>query len=202
MPDRFLLRAAALGCLLLLAGCRTYGAYDNEELSLEQIRLSNRVFAEDLALAQQLTRRISAEAGASPQAAELPARLDLLLTVHEAVLAEHRRLEAEAEEHAGDYRFLKRALGAIITEEEVVRDRYLALLDPEATVAPTRPQSAYPGDVTQQSLYHVLPPYYLQLVYGGGGLATLSASAGRAAASVPADTVGVAVPPADTVAAR
>lgn len=209
----------ALLCLVLLAaGCRTYGGYDSGPLTMAQIEEANRTFAAE-------AERARAELGALERLAAGSADSLLvqtvqaygaLVTLHEALLAEHRQEAEEADR--GNYRALSRTLGAIVSEQALVRDGYARLANrlaaasrggsPSGAAADTAAVAEAPlAVVPLRSRYVVAPSFYARRAHAVTATPTLSEAAarysGRAGALPPApsDTAAADTAPSDTAAA-
>lgn len=167
--------------LFVVAGCRTYGDhYGNEEALLANILEANERFGEELARAQgELAALESVEAFG-----DYAARYAAVAQVHEAILAEHRDLAEEAKEHDDNYRFLHRLYGAIISDQQIVKDRYGELVSAMARAAARDTTARAP--VPDQSRYQVAPAFYERIAYENQqrSLAEILAEA----RGIPADT--------------
>ena len=140
--------------LLVLGGCRTYGAYDNEEQTLEEIVEANAVFADELERARADLATLDAAASGEARLVGPAVVFGATLALHELTLAAHLLAAEEVDE--GDYRELHRLYGAIISEQQIIRDQYayaLAGLDTSVAATPAE-DPGVPGR------YYVVPPYY------------------------------------------
>ena len=175
--------------LLLVAGCRTYGAYDSTEKIALQIQEANQRFADQLE--RERADFVQLEAAARRNPALEPAALVYAsaISLHEEMLERHRAYEAEARENLGSYRTQHRVYGAILAEQDVVYDRYAFALS-----LPARPDSLQevPTGLVA-SRYHVVPPFYQRVsvpsvreLVGQANVAPADTAA--AAPAVPADT--------------
>ncbi|QXD15662.1 hypothetical protein GQ464_001590 [Rhodocaloribacter litoris] len=142
--------------VLLLAGCRTYGGYGSEEAARTQLRTAVERFADELERARADARLLREVAAAAPALAAYVDAYEQTVTRHAALLEEHRaRLEALGED--ASYRTLSRALGAVVSEQSLIRDRYRNLL-----VAMAYPDTM-PHVVRLLSGYQAVPPYYARI---------------------------------------
>jgi hypothetical protein len=174
--------------VVLAGGCRTYGGYGTEAETLEQIRLANASFQEQLARAQADLAVLQRAMAQAPALRPYGAAYQAVLTAHEALLQEHREFLEEAEENAGDYRVLKRTYGAIISEQQIIRDQYAELLGAVGSAARGLRDA---GDASFERPYYVVPPYYDRVTSTGLGLPTMETvlrAASGADASVAPDT--------------
>ena len=113
---------------LLVSGCRTYGAYDNEEKTLGEIHRTTTLFEAEYEKARGNLNTLEAAAASSSQLAPFAESYAAVVEVQETVIEEHRAMVEEAEENDGDYRVLHRTYGAIISDHQIIRDRYATLL--------------------------------------------------------------------------
>lgn len=143
--------------VFLLAGCRTYGDYNSEALTLDAIGAANASFAEELERARADLATLEQRAGTEPRLAEAAVAFAGVVAAHELLLMDHTLLAEEAaDDWEDDYRALHRAYGAIVTDAQVIRDRYAHVLAAAARQVATAPG----GEVTNWSRYQVVPPYY------------------------------------------
>lgn len=165
-----------LGLVLLLiaGGCRTYGDdYGNEVKTLEQIYVANELFAADLARARTDLATLRRAAEANPLLELLAERYAALLVAHEVLLDVHRdmavKLEADGsvwEETIGewlgrgDYRPLSRAYGAIISEQQIMRDRYQGVIENVFAVGGDSLAYVWALEPYPEARYYVVPPQY------------------------------------------
>lgn len=186
--------------LLVLGGCRTYGAYDNEEQTLEEIAEANAVFADELERARADLATLDAAASGDARLAEPAVVFGATLALHELALAAH--LLAAEEVDDDDYRELHRLYGAIISDQQIIRDQYayaLAGLDTSVAATPAE-------DPGMQARYYVVPPYYERIRQANERLSVTERlrRAGQAPGYV-APSGGLVpgpTPPADTTATR
>ena len=174
-PAPALLGFFGLALLLVASGCRTYGDdYGNEEATLEGIAEANEQFATDLARARTELATLRRAAEANPALEPLAEQYTEVLVAHGVTLDVHRDMAAELDVEdsiwdqtvggwlgGGDYRPLHRAYGAIISEQQLVRDRYDELVRNVLTA--TRQDSinyAWALEPYPEGYYYVIPPQY------------------------------------------
>ncbi|HMB93532.1 MAG TPA: hypothetical protein VKP65_21950 [Rhodothermales bacterium] len=152
---------AVLVIALLASGCRTYGNYNNEEKTLDEIRRSNTLFEAEYEKAQGNLNTLTAAADANERLAPFATSYEAVVDVHEAVLQQHQILAEEAESNDGDYRLLNRTYGAIISDQQVVRDRYEALLaDMQHAV-----DSTAGFTILEESRFQIAPQFYDRIAH-------------------------------------
>ncbi len=187
-------RRLFLGVLLLAlaaGGCRTYGGYGTEAETLDQIQQATALFAEEHQRAQADLEALQRAAAANPTLQRYAEAYAAVLSVHGAVVEEHRTLADEAAAHRGDYRLLSRTYRAVISDQRIVQDRYDALLADmqhalDGTPAPP---------VELESRYQVAPQFYERIEYANARRSLADILARARAATPP-----VAAPAADTLA--
>ena len=174
-PTASALSLLGLALLLVASGCRTYGDdYGNEEATLEGIAEANEQFADDLARARTELGTLRRVAAANPALEPLAEQYAELLVAHEVVLDVHRDMAAKLDAGdsiwdqtiggwvgGGDYRPLHRAYGAIISEQQIVRDRYDELVR-NALITTGRDSLNYVWALEPypEGRYYVIPPQY------------------------------------------
>lgn len=153
--------------MLLVSGCRTYGARGSVEATYEQLQASFNEFQAELERAKLGLKVMS-------QAAEENVILASLVDEYETVVEEHALVLADQRARlndlrgSDDYRELSRSLGAFVTEHRVMRNRYQALFgaaraalgDTTLTRDPARPEGRY---VPPVSRYYMFPYPYDQM---------------------------------------
>lgn len=151
-----------LGCmlalLLMLSGCRTYGDYNNEALTFEQIREANRLFGEELERARSdLAILKQMETGNTMM---LPGVEQYATTVlmHEVMQTNHLRLAEEVDQD--DYREVHRLYGAIIVEQDIIRERYDHVLRGMVSLSDTTESNR----LASASFYQVAPQFYERMM--------------------------------------
>lgn len=198
IPSRLL----ALVLLLTLVGCRTYGGYETEAETVEQIHEANRVFAAELERARADLLALEQVAGQNASLGGFHERFYGLVTLHEALLNYHRDLAAEVE-GSGSYREISRALGAISTENHMVRGRYRDLLLDFSQSLDSA--AALPGVGEFPGRYFVTPPYYARASRGGQlpSVSALLNASGNVLDAAPdaSDELSPGGPPADNAPA-
>lgn len=140
--------------VFLATGCRTYGGGGAEALMLEQIELANDRFEEDFNGARNILLSTSLDTTRAQATHDgLMGEYQKLLEAHAQVLENHRKIRADLE-GSGNHRQVKRALGAILAEQQDIRHRYIEL---------QRASSAASGAIElSEARYVVEPPYYLR----------------------------------------
>lgn len=150
-----------LAVVLLASGCRTYGAYDNEAKLLDEIRRANILFAEDYERAQGNLTTLKATAASNDRLASFVEPFGEVVEVQEAILDQHRMMAEDAEANDGNYRLLNRTYGAIISDQAIISDRYVALLaEMQHTVDST---SGFV--VPEEGRFQVAPQFYDRIAY-------------------------------------
>jgi hypothetical protein len=152
---------ALLALVLTMTGCRTYGGYGSEDASLVQIGAANAYFAQQLGRAEADLRTLEQAAASNASLATYAAQYRAFVLVHQAFLDAHQELEADLE-GGGSYREVHRALGAIISEQNLVSDLYeRLLLQIWQTTQGDSTVHAFPDRGT----YEIMPPYYSAVTY-------------------------------------
>jgi hypothetical protein len=162
-----------IGLGMLVGGCRTYGGYDTEPNTLEQIQESVDALADAYDRAQANLELLQEVASGNPAYEDAVARYVEAVEAHEATLSYARDLAEEAAEDEDDYRVLSRTYGALVTEQYLVRDRYDRIVNGLQNVLES-PDALPGGEVLVQqwvrtvplnSRYQVRPPYYERVDY-------------------------------------
>ena len=162
-----------VGGVLLLAfiaaGCRTYGGYDSAEKTLDEIREATERFAEDYERAQGERDALQRAAGNNPALGALAERFAAVVEHQGMVVEEHRTLAEEASAGGNilfawvgpdSYRKLHRTYGAIISDQQVVHDRYAEVLrELQQAVG-----GEAPAMVREEGRYQVTPQFYKRIV--------------------------------------
>ena len=164
-----------LTLLLLVTGCRTYGdEYGNEEATLNQIGEALEQFEDELARARTNLATLRRAAESDSRLGALAEQYAELLVAHETLLAVHVEQAAELDEGdsiwdqtiggwlgGGDYRPIHRTYGAIISEQQIMRDRYGELLT-NVLVATDRDSLEAPWTLEPypEGRYYIVPPQY------------------------------------------
>ncbi len=163
-----------VGGVLLLAfvasGCRTYGGYGSAEDLPGKIQQATQRFAEDYGRAQAERDALQRAATANPALDALSVRFAEVVAQQGALVEEHQRLADAAAGRGGsnflfawvgpdNYRWLHRIYGAIVSDQQLIRDRYAAVLRAvQQTVggAPDQP-------VAEVGRYQVAPQFYKRI---------------------------------------
>lgn len=159
--------------LLLLfvvaSGCRTYGGYGTESGTLDQIQQANQQFADELARAEGEGNALRQAVARYPVLAPIADDYEDTLERHRTMIVHHREMLDRAAATSGvfawlmqtRYRTISRIYGGILSEQQVVRDRYLEAYQAVAQ-ALGRPPVAWINTLTTapRSRYYVVPPQY------------------------------------------
>lgn len=135
----------------LTSGCRTYGGYNSESATYEQMQQAHRVFEEELNRARADLAKLQAAAGEQPDLSRTATRYAKVVEGHEVVLAEHADLIAGLSADS-DYRDLKRAFGGIVAQQRTIRIQYEGVLNNAFASQDTTSIAERP--------YALIPPYY------------------------------------------
>jgi hypothetical protein len=185
--------------LLAVAGCRSYGAYDNEEKTEAAIQEANEQFAAELATTRQSLELLRTTTAQRPDLAPFAQQFESIVLLHETLLHEHEELAAQREEGEW-YRSANRAYGTVVVEQDIIRRRYEALFAGMGTVADTLANTPRQLAFPEESRYFVAPPHYRRVANTGllpapppeqnlpGAAAAVPDSS--AVGSTPADTAG------------
>ena len=175
VPRTMHLIGGVLLFVFVAAGCRTYGGYGSTEEMLEKIQQATQRFAEDYERAQGERDALRRAASKDASLAALAERFAAIVEHQGAAVEAQRALAAEAAEHAGSnilfawvgpdsYRKLHRTYGAIITDQQIVQDRYGEVLrDVKQAMGASSVLS-----VEEQGRYQVAPHFYKRLEYAHG----------------------------------
>ena len=183
------------GVLLLAlgtSGCRTYGGYGSTGEMHEKIQQATQRFAEELERARGEQQALQRAAAANPALTEFAERFAAIVENQEEVVAEQQVLAEEAPTGGNllfawvgpdTYRRLHSTYGAIISEQQIIRDGYArVLMDLQQAVgAMTSDQ-----EVPLQSRYQVRPQFYERIRYASGKRSVADILA-QAQAPAPAD---------------
>ncbi len=164
MYIQLLRKLPVLLVVLLVAGCRTYGGYDTEQASYDQILVINTQFKQDLERAKSQLDVLTRAASSDNELREAVDQYKELLAKHEEMIANHEEITASLKVKTGalgrlstSYRDLNRALGAITTEQLGMQKRYeefaISLLD-DARQAHVQ---------KEEGRYQIAPPFYEQI---------------------------------------
>ena len=155
----------SLLALLLLTGCRTYGGFDSEEALYAQIEKTNQQFEDELTRAKAELNLIRNAASSNRLFASFAAQYEEILSTHEAAVADHAALFESLEVKTGpigrltqSYRKLNRGLGAILAEQNQIRDSYVHLLNNINRVA--KDDAYVPVTIPEEGRYQAVPPFY------------------------------------------
>ncbi len=180
---------------LVASGCRTYGSYGSEEELLGKIQQATRLFAEELERSRGEQDALQRAAAANPALADFAERFAAVVVRQEAMVEEHQAL-AQGVSAGGNilfawvgpdsYRRLHSTYGAIISDQQIVRDRYAeVLMDMQQAVGTTTSVQRVP----LQSHYQVAPQFYERIRYASGqrSVADILAQAPAGGAAAPVD---------------
>lgn len=151
------IRIAIVVLALTVTGCRTYGGFGAKEANMEAIQRANEAFEQDLAVALQYAQQLESAAATDPLAAGQFERFQSVVLAHETILEDHKALADRLSTGSNKYRTVARTLGAIIAEQEMIRNRYEGLL-PGAE--PENPRVLGIWDQLTDARYVVAPPFY------------------------------------------
>lgn len=164
MYTNLLRKFPVLLVVLLLAGCRTYGGFDTEQATFDQIAAINAQFEQDLERAKSQLDVLTRAAGSDNELNAAVAQFEDLLAKHEELIANHDEITLALTVKTGalgrlstSYRDLNRVLGAIATEQLGMHKRYkefaISLLD-ESQQATLKADEGH---------YQIAPPFYEQI---------------------------------------
>lgn len=191
-----------VGGVLLLAlvasGCRSYGDYGSREEIYGKIQQATQLFAEDLERSRGEHDALQRAAAADPTLADFAERFAAVVERQAAMVEQHQAL-AEAASAGGNilfawvgpdsYRRLHSTYGAIISDQQIVRDRYAeVLMDVQQAVGGPAQR------VPLQSRYQVAPPFYERLRYASAQRSVADILAQAQAAVAPAAEAPEAAP--------
>ena len=166
------------GVLLLVvvaSGCRTYGGYGSSEDMLEKIQQATQRFAEDYERAQGERDALQRAAGGDASLAPLAEQFAAVVESQGAAVAAQQALAQEAADRTGsnilfawvgpdDYRWLHRAYGALISDQQIIQDRYGEVLRAlKETVGMTAAST-----MEEEGRYQVTPHFYKRIEYAQG----------------------------------
>lgn len=148
--------------LVTASGCRTYGAYGNKEATLREIQRANQVFESELKQAQSTLSTIEQSGRSNPLYRAYGEEYRATVIAHETFLDSHRKWAESAQSHEGSYRYMHRVLGAILSDQQVIHDRYAYL---QARV-PTKVDSGHVNvaGIATDARYQAVPPYYQRIL--------------------------------------
>ena len=163
-----------IGAMLLLTfavgGCRTYGGYGSTEDMLGKIQQATQRFAEDYERAQGERDALQRAASDDPALVALAERFAAVVERQGALVEEHRALAEEASAGGNilfawvgpdTYRQLHRTYGALITDQQIVQDRYGEVLrDLQQAVG-----AASALTVQEEGRYQIAPHFYNRIEY-------------------------------------
>ena len=178
---------------LLLMGCdpilRLYGDYGNVEAHHTQLVQALDGFEAALARNRADLVRLGAAAAGNPALAPAAEDLAAVVALHEALLLQQRAHVAELVDE-DDYRELNRGLGAIVSEQQMVADRYADIaMRLRAGNAP----ASYISSLEEAARYAFVPPQYYRT---NNQVRAVTLDFSNAPAGAPTVT-----PPADSLAA-
>ena len=142
--------------LVLLSGCRTYGGYGSEEASFAQLQTA---VARYEAQAERMAgdRQALSDASATdPTLAPFAVRMADLVDAQSKSIAKARATLAEVSD-GSSYRVLHRALGSVVSQQQIVDDAYGRLLIDIQGDRMTSLQREAPAR------YQVVPVYYARI---------------------------------------
>ena len=183
---------------LVASGCRSYGSYGSREEIYGKIQQATQLFAEELERSRGEQDALQRAAAAHPALADFAERFAAVVERQAAMVEQHQAL-AEAASAGGNilfawvgpdsYRRLHSTYGAIISDQQIVRDRYAeVLMDVQQAVGGPAQR------VPVQSRYQVAPHFYERLRYASAQRSVADILAQAQAAVAPADEAPEAAP--------
>ncbi len=163
-----------IGAMLLfafvMAGCRSYGGYNSTVELHGKIQEATVNFAADYGRAQGEREALQRAAAADPALAPLAERFAAVVEQQGALVEEHEALAAEASASnnilfawvgSDAYRRLHRTYGALISDQQIVQDRYVEVLRDlrQAVGAPPAPAAE------EEGRYQIAPHFYKRIEY-------------------------------------
>ncbi len=155
MRSMYRTRFALVIAVVIFSGCRTYGGYDSEALTAEVIeQLSAR--------AAELARLAEGEYDLLRQAAGQDVELGAYAASYGELIERNRQLAQDLSEKPvpGDYRGIRRAAGAAITEINMLQTGYSRI---KGDIARLRGVSVMNSNVADGLSYEAVPPYYRRI---------------------------------------
>lgn len=143
--------------LFVLTGCRTYGGYGTEPETIDQIRIANDQFAEEMERARAEYEYLLEQVQQDPGLVAFAESYLAILQLQEQKLLENLDLAESAYDNPDNYRTLSRVYGAIISNQNVVEDRYDALY---RVMVEARTQQVLPEEALPPARWQVAPPEY------------------------------------------
>ncbi len=147
-----------------LTGCRTYGDYGSADKTIDKISKANEAFARAHERAQtnaDALRRASISSEALKPYAE---EYDSIVTEHRRMVEEHSQAFGELSGRVFLYSAANRLLGAIVSEQNMIENRY-AEVAREAASAVGLESSDHPRPPYS---YGLVPPYFERIRYSVG----------------------------------
>ncbi|NND71003.1 MAG: hypothetical protein HKN43_05440 [Rhodothermales bacterium] len=144
-----------LACISVLGGCRTYGGYDSKELNIEALSDLTEQVASSATLAE-------AELTMLQEASRSDASLQAHAEVFSMFVEHHRELANRLTDHESPAGYLStsRALGAVISELNIVRDGYA---DVKVKIAESRGATIERTNTGDDIAYSDVPPYFRRI---------------------------------------
>lgn len=158
--------------LVLLTGCRTYGSFDSEELTVLEIIETHEQFVQELQRAQADLDALQRAGATNPLLAAAADEWAYAVGAHEIYADAHALLVEEAIEHEDDYRRVHRIYGAMISEVNLAGDRYRAIQRGLQDAILAGQTDAIRDDIPYQSRLQVAPYYFQKLAYDSRRIST------------------------------
>lgn len=112
----------------VLTGCRTYGGYGSEEAAVHEIGQANERFAAELERARSDAERLQSLVARHETLAPFVAEYEQWVAEHAALLEAHKE-KYEQLSGGASYRKVSRALGAVVSEQQLVHEGYREVLE-------------------------------------------------------------------------
>ena len=166
IPFRFVV--AGLFITVLLSGCRTYGGYNSEQATYDQIQETNAVFAGEYERAVGELARLETAAGRNANLGPHVEHLAHLVDLHKEMAERHAELTSSLVVRTGfsgqltpAYRNLNRALGNIAVDQATMHDHYERFA--QVLMGEAASSGVEWSKNVERSRYQAVPPYYLQI---------------------------------------
>ena len=142
--------------LALGTGCRTYGGYRSEALTVRAVEVAATDFERQLGRARIDLALLEDAADRDPSLLTSAGRLAELVRHHEVLAAAHRELAVRLSGSRASYRHVSREYLALVSEQEIIRRAYRQLLE-DIAAGPGTMRSIRPSPGER---YASVPPHY------------------------------------------